>query len=114
VNKATDDMGLGKMLTTIALHLHRAETAGEAAGPTLVACPASLITNWQREIARSRCPLPPNRSGTTSHGFTSRVADSAYRRMALLSVTTTSKTSSASPPGSTGRRFRGTAPMRRT
>ncbi|MGD1220494.1 SNF2-related protein [Streptomyces krungchingensis] len=47
-----DDMGLGKTLTTIALHLHRAETAGQTAGPTLVICPASLITNWQREIAR--------------------------------------------------------------
>ncbi|MCX4792279.1 DEAD/DEAH box helicase [Streptomyces sp. NBC_01221] len=47
-----DDMGLGKTLTAIALHLYRAETAGAAAGPTLVICPASLITNWQREIAR--------------------------------------------------------------
>ncbi|MFE3559482.1 SNF2-related protein [Streptomyces sp. NPDC059193] len=45
-----DDMGLGKTLTTIALHLHRAETS--ATGPTLVVCPASLMTNWQREIAR--------------------------------------------------------------
>ncbi|MEU5137720.1 SNF2-related protein [Streptomyces californicus] len=47
-----DDMGLGKTLTAIALHLHRATTTGTAAGPTLVICPASLITNWQREIAR--------------------------------------------------------------
>ncbi|MEU6350122.1 DEAD/DEAH box helicase [Streptomyces sp. NPDC047072] len=45
-----DDMGLGKTLTTIALHLHRAETA--PAGPTLVVCPASLVTNWEREITR--------------------------------------------------------------
>ncbi|MFI5987555.1 SNF2-related protein [Streptomyces sp. NPDC051555] len=45
-----DDMGLGKTLTTIALHLHRAETT--ATGPTLVVCPASLMTNWQREITR--------------------------------------------------------------
>ncbi|MEV7470107.1 SNF2-related protein [Streptomyces kronopolitis] len=45
-----DDMGLGKTLTTIALHLHRAETT--APGPTLVVCPASLVTNWHREITR--------------------------------------------------------------
>ncbi|WP_424892172.1 SNF2-related protein [Streptomyces sp. XH2] len=47
-----DDMGLGKTLTAIALHLHRAETMAGDAGPTLVVCPASLMTNWQREIAR--------------------------------------------------------------
>ncbi|MBM7174026.1 ATP-dependent helicase, partial [Streptomyces sp. G44] len=45
-----DDMGLGKTLTTIALHLHRAETT--PSGPTLVVCPASLVTNWHREITR--------------------------------------------------------------
>ena len=44
-----DDMGLGKTVTLIALHLRRAELG---AGPTLVVCPASLLGNWQREIAR--------------------------------------------------------------
>ncbi|KOU73758.1 hypothetical protein ADK61_22325 [Streptomyces sp. XY66] len=65
-----DDMGLGKTLTTIALHLHRAETAGAAAGPTLVVCPASLITNWQREIAR----FAPDTAVVRYHG-TARTLD---------------------------------------
>lgn len=46
-----DDMGLGKTLTVIAFHLHRARLDG-AAGPTLVVCPASLLANWERELAR--------------------------------------------------------------
>ncbi len=50
-----DDMGLGKTLTIIAFHLHR------SAGPTIVVCPASLLTNWEREIARFAPGVPVRR-----------------------------------------------------
>ncbi|QKV96863.1 DEAD/DEAH box helicase [Streptomyces sp. NA02950] len=46
-----DDMGLGKTVTLIALHLHR-QGVPEAAGPTLVVCPTSLMGNWRREIEK--------------------------------------------------------------
>ncbi len=45
-----DDMGLGKTIQLIALHLLRAEAAEER--PTLVVCPASVVTNWEHELAR--------------------------------------------------------------
>ncbi len=46
-----DDMGLGKTIQIIALHLYRAHLHQEG-GPTLVVCPASLLGNWEREVAR--------------------------------------------------------------
>ena len=46
-----DDMGLGKTLQLIALHLHRHEV-DPGSGPTLVVCPASLLGNWEAELAR--------------------------------------------------------------
>ncbi|MFE2065108.1 SNF2-related protein [Streptomyces sp. NPDC059467] len=51
-----DDMGLGKTITVIALHLKRARKE-----PTLVVCPASLLGNWQREIARFAPGVPVRR-----------------------------------------------------
>ncbi|MEU8579581.1 DEAD/DEAH box helicase [Streptomyces abikoensis] len=60
-----DDMGLGKTITLIALHLHR-QTLPEAAGPTLVVCPASLMGNWQREIERFAPGTPVRRFHGTS------------------------------------------------
>jgi superfamily II DNA or RNA helicase len=45
-----DDMGLGKTAQTISLLL--AERATEAREPTLLVCPMSLVSNWQKEAAR--------------------------------------------------------------
>lgn len=45
-----DDMGLGKTLQMISLLLD-AKQQGESA-PSLVVCPASLVYNWQSELAR--------------------------------------------------------------
>lgn len=44
-----DDMGLGKTLTALAFALHHQQ---HTPGPTLVVCPASLVTTWCREAAR--------------------------------------------------------------
>ncbi|HEY3365055.1 MAG TPA: DEAD/DEAH box helicase [Symbiobacteriaceae bacterium] len=46
-----DDMGLGKTIQMIALLLHE-RAAGLTTAPTLLICPTSLVSNWQRELAR--------------------------------------------------------------
>jgi len=53
-----DDMGLGKTVQMLALHLARRPLP--AAGPMLVVCPATLMSNWEREAARF-CPGVPVR-----------------------------------------------------
>ncbi len=45
-----DDMGLGKTIQTLA-HIQRDRERG-AAGPVLLVCPTSVISNWQHEAAR--------------------------------------------------------------
>jgi SNF2 family DNA or RNA helicase len=45
-----DDMGLGKTAQTLSL-LVQERTAG-ATNPTLLICPMSLVSNWQKEAAR--------------------------------------------------------------
>jgi superfamily II DNA or RNA helicase len=59
-----DDMGLGKTIQALALHLHRHHRLGPEAGPTLVVCPATLLSNWQREAAR----FAPNVAVRRYHG----------------------------------------------
>jgi len=51
-----DDMGLGKTIQVLALHLHR-----RGRGPALIACPASLLGNWEREAARFTPDVPVRR-----------------------------------------------------
>jgi hypothetical protein len=47
-----DDMGLGKTLQVIALLLHLKERGELDGGRALVVVPTSLLTNWQKEVAR--------------------------------------------------------------
>ncbi|MFC0863356.1 DEAD/DEAH box helicase [Sphaerimonospora cavernae] len=46
-----DDMGLGKTAQTLSL-LAKERESGEPVGATLLVCPMSLLTNWQKEAAR--------------------------------------------------------------
>jgi superfamily II DNA or RNA helicase len=46
-----DDMGHGKTIQLIALHLHRLSSSS-GGDPTLVVCPATLVGNWQHELRR--------------------------------------------------------------
>ncbi|WP_030923641.1 DEAD/DEAH box helicase [Streptosporangium amethystogenes] len=46
-----DDMGLGKTAQTLSLLLNERAT-GVRPGPTLLVCPMSLLSNWQKEAAR--------------------------------------------------------------
>ncbi|MFC0602456.1 DEAD/DEAH box helicase [Streptomyces palmae] len=78
-----DDMGLGKTVTLIALHLHR-QSSPEAAGPTLVVCPASLLGNWQREIERFAPGTPVRRY----HGPARELADLADGEFVLTTYGT--------------------------
>jgi superfamily II DNA or RNA helicase len=56
-----DDMGLGKTLQIIALHVLSHSAPRAASGPTLVVGPASLIVNWEREVARFAPRVPVRR-----------------------------------------------------
>ncbi|WP_231123444.1 DEAD/DEAH box helicase [Nocardioides sambongensis] len=65
-----DDMGLGKTITLISLHLHRLAEGQSQGRPTLVVCPASLLGNWEAEIARFAPGVPVRRF----HGATRSLA----------------------------------------
>jgi SNF2 family DNA or RNA helicase len=65
-----DDMGLGKTAQTLSLLLaERAEAPASA--PTLLVCPMSLVSNWQKEAAR----FAPSLRVYVHHGGTRRRSD---------------------------------------
>ncbi|HET6858619.1 MAG TPA: DEAD/DEAH box helicase, partial [Streptomyces sp.] len=78
-----DDMGLGKTITLIALHLHR-QSDEQAAGPTLVVCPTSLMGNWQREIER----FAPGVAVRRFHGASRSLEDLANGEFVLTTYGT--------------------------
>ena len=82
-----DDMGLGKTITLIALHLHRVE-AGHP-GPTLVVCPASLMGNWEQELARFAPDVRVRRfhgEGRSREGLTEGFVLTTYGTMRVSSA----------------------------
>ncbi len=59
-----DDMGLGKTVQLIA-HLVERHVVGDAAHPSLVVCPTSLLGNWTRELRR----FAPDITVSRHHGL---------------------------------------------
>jgi SNF2 family DNA or RNA helicase len=57
-----DDMGLGKTIQTL-VHIQR-DRLERAAGPVLLVCPTSVISNWEHEAAR----FTPGLRVTVHHG----------------------------------------------
>ena len=47
-----DDMGLGKTIQLLAFLLQRRELMPEDARPVLIVAPTSVVSNWEREVAR--------------------------------------------------------------
>jgi SNF2 family DNA or RNA helicase len=68
-----DDMGLGKTVQTLAF-LRRERNMGSP-GPTLLICPTSVVSNWQKEAARFTPDLPV----LVHHGI-SRVRGEAFAK----------------------------------
>jgi SNF2 family DNA or RNA helicase len=68
-----DDMGLGKTVQTIAMLLHEKEESGGLPAPTLLVCPTSVVTNWEREVRRFAPSLT-----TLVHQGPNRLRDEAF------------------------------------
>ena len=71
-----DDMGLGKTAQTLALVEQGWSRHGHH--PTLIVCPTSVISNWQKEAAR----FTPNLPVMVHHGIT-RAKGAAFKKDAM-------------------------------
>ncbi|MFI7602826.1 DEAD/DEAH box helicase [Actinoplanes sp. NPDC049681] len=79
-----DDMGLGKTAQTLSLLLtERAE--GDKPAPTLLVCPMSLVSNWQKEAAR----FAPSLRVHVHHGGTRKRDDEFLTEVAESDVVIT-------------------------
>ncbi|MGW7069409.1 SNF2-related protein [Streptomyces sp. NPDC054855] len=89
-----DDMGLGKSLTALALHLHRRNGACRPAGPSMIVCPASMVINWEREVQRFAPTVPtvryhgPDRTldGTTARTMVITTYETVRRDIDVLAT----------------------------
>lgn len=72
-----DDMGLGKTIQTLALLLRRKEARNGGAAPTLLVCPTSVVTNWEREVRQFAPSLK-----TMLHQGADRLQGEAFREAA--------------------------------
>ncbi|MFB7341251.1 DEAD/DEAH box helicase [Streptomyces hydrogenans] len=89
-----DDMGLGKSLTALALHLHRRGPEHHPAGPSLLVCPASMVVIWEREIHRFAPTVPTTRyhgpdrtlDGTTPHTVVITTYETVRRDIDVLAA----------------------------
>lgn len=80
-----DEMGLGKTMQSIATMTHLAATRPDDDGPAhfLVVCPASVVTNWAREVT-SHSALP----AVVMHGADRDDAAAAWAASGGVGVTT--------------------------
>src|ERR1700682_5092430 len=79
-----DDMGLGKTLQVLAFLLARRK-AGQAAGPSLLVAPASLLGNWSAEIARFAPSLRTRIEHPSAQGEQAKDADLVITTYGMLS-----------------------------
>ncbi|MER6103759.1 SNF2-related protein [Streptomyces sp. NPDC001832] len=76
-----DDMGLGKSLTALALHLHRRDRTHRTTDPSLIVCPASMVINWEREVQRFAPTVP-----TTRYHGPDRTLDGAMANTVVITT----------------------------
>ncbi|WP_125777787.1 DEAD/DEAH box helicase [Antribacter gilvus] len=78
-----DEMGLGKTMQALAVMAHLTATAAPGPVHHLVVCPASVVTNWEREVGRHSAL-----TATVLHGTDRDAAASRWTEEGGVGVTT--------------------------